>query len=336
MTINVRTAGLLPNGQAVSVIEVTNTLMTVRFLDFGASLWQLVPRGHASQDGICLFHRDPLAYADNPPYLGCTVGPVANRVANSTFTLEGRTHTLTPNEGPNHLHGGPTGFGRRIWRFETDAASNSVIFRLNRPDGEGGYQGTLDVEVIWTLEQNCLRFAWTASTDQATPVSLTNHTYWNLAGTGTIEDHHLQLESVEVVEVDDLLIPTGALVNPTGTPFDLSHNPRIGDAIQQLRMPGIDHCYGLEPGARCRLSNPGNGLALEVQTSLPGLQVYTGHQLNGSAEQGGYGPLAGVCLETQLYPDAVNRPHFATPVLKANGTMCHWTNYTLHGVGSSV
>ena len=332
MTIDIRPAGRLANGQDVCVIEMSNSFMVARFLNLGATLWQLVPRGHASDDGICLFHRDPLTYAHNVPYLGCTVGPLANRVANSTFTLAGRTHNLMPNEGPNHLHGGPTGFGHRVWEFATDPASNSVTFRLNRPDGEGGYPGNLDIDVIWTLEENSLRFAWAASADRATPVSLANHTYWNLAGTGTIEDHHLELDAAEVVGVDDDLIPTGVLEPIAGTPFDLSHCPRIGDAIRPLDMGGIDHCYALRPGSQAQLTEAGSGLRLEVESSLPGLQVYTGHQLDRSAEQGGYGPLSGLCLETQFFPDAINHPHFATPVVEVDATMRHWTNYTLHGI----
>jgi len=330
VTIDVRPAGQLADGQTVSVIEISNPLLRARFLNLGATLWQLRPEAHPTGDGVCLFHHDPLAYADNPPYLGCAVGPLANRVANSTFVLDGHTHDLTPNEGPHQLHSGPTGFSHRLWEFETDAAADSVTFRFHRPDGEGGYPGNLDLSVTWTLERNSLLFEWVASTDHATPVSITNHTYWNLAGGGTIEQHRLRLDATELVAVDDELIPTGELTATAGTPFDLRHNPRLGAIIGQLALAGIDHCYTLDPGARTLLTNPDNGLRLEVETSLPGVQIYTGHHLDGSAEHGGYASYSGVALETQFYPDAVNQPQFPSPVLTAHETVRHWTRYTLH------
>ena len=332
MTICIRSAGTLSTGDKVSEIEISNELMSVRLIDLGATLWKLIPHKHPSSNGVCLFQPDPLSYADNPSYLGCTIGPLANRVTNSRFTLQGRTHKLTPNEGPNHLHGGPAGFGHRIWSFETDPATNSVVFTINRPDGEGGYPGNLDVDATWTLDENCLRFEWTAKADQPTPVSLTNHTYWNLAGRGTIEDHHLQLASSEIVEVDDQLLPTGELVPTQATPFDLSGNPRLGDAIQPFKPGGLDHCYAVTLGSPALLGDPESGLSLEVDTSLPGIQVYTGHHLDGSSEHGGYGPLSGVCLESQFFPDAVNQSHFASPVLSANQTARYWTTYTFHGI----
>ncbi|RZV43560.1 MAG: galactose mutarotase [Acidimicrobiales bacterium] len=333
-TVSVRSVGHLPTGEAVSAVELSNESMQVTLLDLGATLWTLVPQGHASASGITLAHNDPLSYATNPPYLGCTVGPLANRVGGSNFSLDGRRYELVANEGAHHLHGGPTGFGQRIWTFEIDPDAVSVVFRLHRPNGEGGYPGALDVEVLWTLQGNRLRFAWTALADQATPVSLTNHTYWNLSGTGTIEDHRLRVDAEAVVEIDDQLIPTGDLLPAQGGVFDLADGPRIGEAIDRVGLAGIDHCYALVPGSQVDLHDPRSGRRLTVETSLPGVQVYTGHQLDGSAAQGGFGPMSGLCLETQLFPDAVNNPSFLSPMLVPNEIVRHWTDYTLHGIHS--
>ena len=328
MSVEVTAAGRLADGRAVSAVELSSPAMTVRLLDLGATLWQLAPHP-GPERSICLFHGDATDYAENPPYLGCTVGPVANRISGSKFRLDGKRYKLVPNEGSNHLHGGPTGFGRRLWEFDTDRASNSVTFRIRRPDGEGGYPGNLDVEVTWTLEDDQLRFEWSASSDAPTPVSIANHAYWNLAGGGTIEDHHLLVDSASIVEIDGQLLPTGALAPVDGTPFDLRGGRRIGDALHELG-DGIDHCYSLDPGAEVKLVGPRGELSLGIRTSLPGIQVYTGHMLDGSPRQGRYGPLAGLCLETQFFPDAVNQPAFLSPVSAAGEPVSHWTIYKLH------
>jgi len=332
MAIDIQPVGRLASGETVSMVEISNQYMRVRLLNLGASLWKLIPANHGSSDGVCLSLPEATSYADNPPYLGCTVGPVANRIGNSAFMLGDETYALTPNEGRNHLHGGPTGFGRRIWTIDTDQRSNLVKFGFARPDGEGGYPGNLEVEVTWHLEENCLQFSWEARSDKATPVSITNHTYWNLAGAGTIEDHHLCVESPEIVEINDQLIPTGVLTPVEGTGFDLTKNPRLGDVIGQLPLGGIDHCYSVAPGAIARLEEPTSGLSLMVETSLGGIQVYTGHQLDHSPAQGEYGPLSGLCLETQYFPDAVNNSDFASPILAGGDEIRHWTKYTFEGI----
>lgn len=329
MAVEVRPGGRLATGQAVSVIELSNTFLQARLLNLGATLWQLNPLRCRASACVTLFHADPVDYAHNPANLGCTVGPLANRVANSAFTLDGRVHTLVANEGPHHLHGGPDGFGHTVWDFETDPGVDAVTFVLSRPDGSGGYPGNLELRVTWALERNSLRMNWTARTDRATPVSITNHTYWNLAGSGTIDDHRLVVDAKEMVDVDDHLIPTGVMVPTAGTPFDLSTNPRVGDVIERAEGSGIDCCYAIEPGSRARLSDPVSGLRLDVETWLPGLQVYTGDKLDGSAAHGRYGPRAGLCLETQFFPDAVNNPQFASPVVPARSITQHWTRYTL-------
>lgn len=326
--------GQLPSGTPISAIELSNEYLRMTVLDLGASLWTLVPRDDPSAVGLTLSHRDASAYATNPPYLGCTVGPVANRVGGSVFSLGGRRHRLVPNEGAHHLHGGPTGFGHRIWDVEVDSDAMAAVFRRHRPDGEGGYPGDLDVEVTWRLRGNRVHFSWSARADLPTPVSLTNHTYWNLAGGGTIRDHRLSVHADAVVVVDEQLIPTGVLSPVHGTAFDLVAGERIGDVVGELALGGIDHCYALVPGGRVTLEDPGSGRGLVVETSLPGVQVYTGHQLDGSVAHGGFGPMAGVCLETQFFPDAINNAQFPSPVVDPHATVVHWTEYTVLGVGS--
>jgi aldose 1-epimerase len=330
--VSVRPIGRLSTGETISAVELSNEYMQVTLLDLGASLWTLKPHGHASARGITLAHNDPLSYAANPPYLGCTVGPLANRVGKSAFVLDGQRYDLTPNEGAHHLHGGPTGFSHRVWGVEPDHQATEVVFRLHRSDGDGGYPGNLDVAVTWTLERNCLRFAWSASADKATPVSITNHTYWNLSGSGTIEDHLLRVDAEAFVEIDGDLIPRGALVPSSGSVFDLANLTRVGDAIERVGFGGIDHCYALVPDGRIELREPGSGLSLVMETSLPGLQVYTGHQLDASPEQGGFQPMAGLCLETQFFPDAVNNPSYPSPLVGPEELVHHWTTYTFNGI----
>ena len=330
--VSAQPVGRLPTGETISAIEISNEYMQVTLLDLGATLWTLKPQGHSSAMGITLAHSDPLSYSLNPPYLGCTVGPLANRVGDSAFVLDGQRYDLAPNDGAHHLHGGPAGFSHRLWDIEPGPRANEVVFRLHRRDGEGGYPGNLDVAVIWTLEHNCLRFAWSASADKATPVSITNHTYWNLAGTGTIENHLLRVDAEAFVEVDGNLIPRGPLVALSGSAFDLADSTRVGDAIERVGFGGIDHCYALVPDGCIELREPGSGLSLAIETSLPGLQVYTGHQLDGTAEQGGFQPMAGLCLETQFFPDAVNNPLYPSPWVGPDKPVHHWTAYTINGI----
>lgn len=328
MSAHVYLAGSLRDGREVSVIELANAELTVRLLDLGATLWQVIPRTGTKHRGVCLYHDDPLQYADNPPYLGCTVGPVANRIGNSRFVLDGVVHDVEPNEGVNHLHGGRAGFGRRLWEYETHGEPDAVTFKLTRPDGEDGYPGNLVVEATWTLQARTLRFEWTARTDRHTPVSITNHAYWNLAGHGTVVDQWLSVGANELVEVGTELIPTGRLTNVAGTRFDLQRGRQLGQVVGE-GGDGIDHCYVVGPGCEIRLSAPALGFHLDVETSLPGVQVYTGHMLSGLPADGGYPPMSGVCLETQFFPDAVNNPQFPSPVVPAGGEVHHWTNYTL-------
>lgn len=306
----------------LTLVELADGPLTARFLDVGATLWRLRVDG----DDLCLHHADPADYRANAPCFGATPGPVANRIAGAEFDLDGRTWRLEPNEGPNQLHGGPSGFATRRWAVEP-FGDDAVAFRLHRAHGDGGYPGNLDVEVVWRLSGGRLRFEWSATTDRATPVSLTNHAYWNLAGGGTIHDHVLRVDADRLVVVDDEMLPTGELLDVAGTPYDLRAGVRLGDAIDALPPIGIDHSYLLDDGAEIELHDPGTGRSIAVRTSLPAVQVYTAGNLAGRAQEAGAPRFGAVCLETQYPPDAVHHHRFASPVLPAGGTVRHWTEY---------
>ena len=325
MTIRTRKFG---NGDDdVVVVTISTDTATAQFLDVGATLWQV--HGWGTDHSLCLHHADPFSYFDNPPYLGCTVGPVANRIAGSRFAIGGDEHRLVANEGANHLHGGPTGFGRRRWELDVDHARDAVSFRMERPHGEGGYPGHAIVDVTWSIDGDDLRFEWSASADRATPVSIANHAYWNLDGRGTIDQHRLRVAASQIVEIDDELLPTGRLIEVAGTPYDLNAGPILGAVID--RVPdGIDHNYVLDPRGTAELVSSDGRLSMTVSTSLPGLQVYTGHQLDGSAAQGGYAARSGLCLETQFFPDAVNQSDFTSPKVGPGETMSAATVHRFH------
>jgi aldose 1-epimerase len=307
----------------------------------GATLLDVRPINSADP-GFMLGLPAPEDYRHNPHYLGVTAGPVANRIGGARFEIEGRIHRLEANEGDHQLHGGPRGFGTRLWDVEIDPATTSARFDLRRDDGDGGYPGNLDVEVTYTLDGPQLIYRWTARTDAPTPVSLTNHAYWNLGRsqdeTATVVDHRLQVSAGRVVEVDSDLIPTGSFVDVDGGPLDLRSLRRLGDVIDEIAPGGIDHCFvldrdddggpGDDHGPAMVLSHPKSGARITIDTTLPAVQVYTGQYLDGSPECGGHERFAGVCLETQHIPDAVNNPNFPSCMVAPGTTTTHTTVYT--------
>lgn len=317
-------------------VELWNDRLAIRLLNLGATLWDI--RAADGLDGLALALPTAEDYFTNPAYLGVSVGPVANRIAGATFTLDEQLYELQINEGPNQLHGGPTGFSHRLWDVETvpdaDGATREARFSLHRPDGEGGYPGNLDVTVGYRLDGNRLRYRWTARTDAATPVSLTNHAYWNLAGGGTIADHELSVPAGRYVAVDDASLPTGSLPSVDGTAFDLQTPATLSTVIDRLDGDGVDHCYVLdEPASPAAaddpivLAHPPSGRRLEITTTLPGVQVYTGQFLDGGERFGGYQRHGGLCLETQHLPDAVNQPSFPSCIVEPRQPVTHTTDY---------
>jgi aldose 1-epimerase len=261
----------------------------------------------------------------NSPYFGCIVGRCANRIANGRFQLDGKEYRLATNAGNGHLHGGRKGFDKAFW--DAEALLPSVKFTYHSSDGEEGYPGNLTATVTYTLnENNELSIEYSAAADKPTPVNLTNHTYFNLAGSGTILGHELLIASTRYLPVNDALLPTGEIHPVKGTPMDFTTSTPIGGRIRQLKSDpvGYDHTYVLENDGRkiklaARVSEPQSGRVLEVYTTEPGVQFYTGNFLDGTISgKGGraYHQHTGFCLETQHFPDSVNQPTFPSVILK--------------------
>ncbi len=298
----------------------------------------LTPRGaslvrwRVGDADVVLGFPDPSRYDAPHPYLGSIVGRFANRIAFARFALDGRAHALAPNDGAHHLHGGPDGFGRRLWRAERDG--DSVRFRIESADGDQGYPGRLEAAVRYTLDcDDALRIDFRARCDRATVVSLASHAYWNLRDGGATSalDHELEIAADHYLPVDASLIPTGELRPVRGTPFDFTRPRRIAAEY--------DHCFALRgTGLRrvARPSDPASGRTLEVETTQPGLQLYTGNFLDGSLTGHGgarYGRHHGVCLETQAFPNAPNQPAFPSARLEPGAEYAHTTIYRVVSAG---
>jgi aldose 1-epimerase len=255
------------------------------------------------------------------------IGRVANRIAGAQFSLDGKEYTLAANNGSNHIHGGRVGFAQRVWQALPQAATEdraSVVFLYHSPDGEEGYPGNLTVRVTYTLtDANELRLDYEATSDQATPVNLTNHAYFNLAGYGDVLDHDLWLSAASYTVADDALIPTGEIRTVAGTPLDFTTATAVGDRIDALRPRpnGYDHNFVLDQADGtlreiARVREPDSGRHMTVWTTEPGVQLYTGNHLRH----------AGLCLETQHYPDSIHRPEFPSTVLRPGET---WRSTTV-------
>jgi aldose 1-epimerase len=344
--VTVEPFGTAPGGETVECFTLTNRRgLRARLISYGALLTELRVPDRDGQSADIVLGFDSLApyVAEDPrhPYFGCIVGRVANRIAGGRFTLDGREYRLATNNGPNHLHGGVRGFDRRVWRARALPEENGVLFAYTSPDGEEGYPGELTVEVRYTLtDDDELRIDYRAEANRPTPVNLTHHSYFNLAGAAGTEgilDHVLTLEADHYTPVDETLIPTGEIRPVAGIVMDFTRPRRIGDGIGRLGGDpgGYDHnfCLRGEGGRLARAAtvyHPESGRIMEVWTTEPGLQLYTGNFLDGSiAGKGGvrYGKHHGLCLEAQHYPDAVNRPEFPPVILRPGQVYRQTTSY---------
>ena len=309
----------------------------VRILTYGGIIQSIsVPDRDGSLANVALGFATLDGYVGASPYFGCITGRYANRIAKGRFTLDGQTYELATNNGPNSLHGGARGFDKHVWdASEVEGGGVGLRLRRTSPAGEEGYPGTLEAEVTYTLTDNDeVRIDYRATTDQTTVVNLTNHSYFNLGGegTGTVEDHELQISAVAYTPTDETAIPTGEIVPVAGTPFDFTVptpiGARIRDATAQLVFAqGYDHNFVLDrprPGdatliRAARLHDPRSGRTMEVSTTEPGLQVYSGNYLDGTlvgASGKTYRQGDGLALETQHFPDSPNQPHFPSTVLR--------------------
>ncbi len=347
-TITKEAFGFMPDGSAIDLYTLSNNNgMTVKITNYGAIITSIQVPDKAGRLGEVTLGYDQLdGYLEATPYFGAVVGRYGNRIAKGQFTLNDVSYTLVTNNGPNHLHGGTTGFDKMAWqvdRAETQASEASLALTYISPHGEEGYPGTLTTTVIYTLtNKNALKIDYVSTTDQPTILNLTNHTYFNLkdAGASSILDHKMMIMADHFTPVDSTLIPTGELRSVAGTPFDFLQPTTIGSRIEaedeQLAYAGgYDHNYVLnghigELRKVAEVYEPVSGRVMEVQSTQAGVQFYTGNFLNGRiVGRGGiaFQKRSAFCLETQHYPDSPNQSTFPTVVLKPGENYQHTTIY---------
>lgn len=335
--------GELADGRPVTEFTLeSGTGMQLKVLDYGCIIrrWTLhADTAHAAE--IVLGFDTLQEYERDQAYMGALVGRFANRIADGRFELDGRAYQLEQNEGVNHLHGGHAGFHKQLWQARASADNKAARVNLYRlsPAGEAGYPGNLVVMVTYELlASGALRCLYQAVSDRATPVSISQHSYFNLAGHGDVLGHQLCIDAEHYLPVRDDLIPTGELAAVAGGPFDFRLAQRIGSGLclddPQLRLAGgYDHNFVLAgiPGPHASLADPVSGRRLEIYTDSPGLQFYSGNYLDGSlAGQGRvFGPHAGLCLEPQQFPDAPNHAAFPRQVCRPGQPCCMSTLYAL-------
>lgn len=330
MNISQELFGTLPGGEDVLMYTLSNARgIAVRVMPYGAAIVSIdVPDRNGSAVDVTLGFDTLQEWVEkNVPYFGVVVGRVGNRIAKAAFTLDGVTYLLSENTPPNHLHGGMKGFDKQLWTAEQVATGHGdgITMSYTSPDGDQGYPGTLTCSVTYVLtEDNELYLIYSATTDMPTPINLTNHAYFNLTGNGAqpILDHIAMINADSYTAVDETLIPTGEIASVTGSPFDFRAPTAIGARID--RVPGgYDLNYvlnkeGSELSLAGRVTEPESGRFIEVRTTQPGMQLYTGNFLDNIAGKGGtvYNKHAAFCLETQHFPDAPNQPHFPSIILR--------------------
>lgn len=334
--------GKTADGEAVSEFTCTNANgLSMKLITYGAIMTSFdCPDKDGKMGNVTLTCPDIAGWEACGSYFGATVGRYCNRIAKGAFELDGETYTLATNNGENHLHGGDKGFNKVIWDAEAVETADAVgvTFTYTSPDGEEGYPGTLSVKATYLLNnQDELSIEFEATTDKATPVNLTNHNYWNLAGegSGTVLDQELKLNSLFYLEVDDTLIPTGNLLEVENTPFDFVDFHKIGERIEQAGGDpiGYDHCYVIDRGeaegmvTAAVVRDPASGRVMEISTTQPGIQFYSGNFLDETAGSGGFAQYNAFCLETQHYPDSPNQEKFPTTILKPGET---YSQKTVH------
>jgi aldose 1-epimerase len=344
-TIHRAPFGKLADGTAVELFTLKNaTGMTVKITNYGGIITHLLVPDKNGKLGDVVLGYDTLAgYLKASPYFGCIVGRYGNRIGKGKFTLGGKTFTLAKNNNGNSLHGGLIGFDKKLWKPEAAVGPEGPFLKLSylSKDGEEGYPGNLSTTVTYTLTgQNELKIDYAAAADKETVLNLTNHTYFNLAGSGNILEHELVLHAERFTPVDAGLIPTGELRSVKNTPLDFTKPMKIGARIEskdeQMKLGGgYDHNFVLNSGGgkmapAAKVFSPVTGRLMEVFTTEPAIQFYTGNFLDGSIKGKGrqvYAKRTGLCLETQHYPDSPNKPAFPSTLLKPGGRYATTTLY---------
>lgn len=343
MKIESKPFGTTASGREVLRFTLINLHgYSVSAMNWGATLLDVnVPDRDGKLANVNLSFDSLEPYLSRHPYFGSTVGRFCNRIENGKFTIDGKQYQVTTNAGKHHIHGGNVNFTHQFWEgqpYEADGMIG-VRFTLTSPDGQEGFPGTLTATVDYSWnEQNELKIAFTATTDAPTHVNLTNHSYWNLAGagSGSAMDHIATIYADQSLDVDADLIPTGKLNDVDGTVLDFRTPTSFGQRLDQLTATnGYDHCYvvrgeigTLRPAAR--VVDPKSGRTLEIETTQPGMQLYTANHLPGNERSGGYGGHEAFCLETQHYPNAPNRDSFPSTLLRPGERL---SEVTIHRFG---
>ena len=340
MKISTEQFGVMPDGANVELFSLSNGHgMAVRIINYGGIIAQLhVPDRHGEMADVVLGHDTLEGYLNRSRYFGALIGRYANRIARGRFTLDGVEQHLTINNGHNHLHGGVRGFDKVLW--QANEVEDGLQLTYFSKDGEENYPGNLEAQVTYSLmETNELRIDYRAHTDRETIVNLTNHSYFNLAGNGTILGHELTIDADAFTPVDATLIPTGEIRAVAGTPMDFTSarpvGSRINDQFDQLQMAGggYDHNFVLRTASGslrhiATVREPMSGRVMQIATTEPGLQFYSGNFLDGSivGKYGiAYAKHSGCCLETQHFPDSPNHPNFPATVLRPGEEYRHTT-----------
>jgi aldose 1-epimerase len=345
MSIEKASFGKLADGQEVDLYTLKNAAgMEVKITNYGGIIvsWT-APDRNGIYENVTLGCDSLAGYIKGTPFFGALVGRYGNRIAKGKFTLDGAEYTLPINNGPNALHGGLKGFDKQVWAATpTDGEEPSLKLTYISKDGEEGYPGNLSVEVVYTLQKdNALKIDYKATTDKATVLNLTNHTYFNLSGANDILTHEVTINADKFLPVDATLIPTGELKPVAGTPFDFTTSHKVGERINdstdtQIKFGGgYDHCWVFTDSTKtlklvASVYEQSSGRFMEVSTTEPAVQFYTGNFLNGSVigKKGVvYGRRSGLCLETQHFPDSPNKPSFPSTVLRPNETYQTTTVY---------
>lgn len=334
MKIDTTPFGKTPDGQEVTRFTLTNSHgHSVSVMNWGATLMDVnVPDRDGKLANVNLSFDTLEPYLAGHPYFGSTVGRFCNRIGEGKFTIDGKTYQVTTNAGKHHIHGGKVNFTYQYWQGESYSEDDrvGVRFKLTSPDGQEGFPGTVEATVDYSWnDASELTVAFTATSDAPTHINLTNHSYWNLggAGSGTALDHVATIEADQWLDVDEDLIPTGKLNDVEGTVLDFRNATALGERVDQLpATKGYDHCYVVRgaPGKLRKAAlvvDPETGRSLELETTQPGMQLYTANHLPGNERSAGHGGHEAFCVETQHYPNAPNRESFPTTLLKPGETL---------------